>query len=143
MKVYLDSWGIMPVRAHSTDAGMDFRTSKGFTLKAGDSYIFESGVHVSIPVGYMGKIETKSGLNVNYGIQATGVVDAGFSGQIIFKLYNLSDTAYTFKKGDKVAQMVLTPILTPDLELVNQEELSTDCAQASTRGASGFGSTGK
>jgi dUTP pyrophosphatase len=91
----------------------------------------------------MGMIATKSGLNVKHGIQCTGVVDSGFSGQIIFKLYNLGHEDYTFEPGDKVAQLLIVPVLTPDLEVVSLEKLEDDCWVNSDRGASGFGSTGK
>ena len=81
-------------------------------------------------------IKSKSGLNVKHGLISEGVIDVGYTGSIRVKLYNLSTEPYIVRKGDKISQLVVMPILTPDLELV--EELTP-----SDRGNNGFGSTGK
>ena len=142
MKIKLDEGAYMPERAHEDDAGMDIRTPVPITIPpatvnygAGKA-IVNTGVHVEIPQGYVGFIKSKSGLNVKNNITAEGVVDSGFTGSIVVKLYNHGNTEYHFDKGDKITQLVILPIITPELELV--DELS-----ATDRGASGFGSTGK
>lgn len=130
-------------RAHFDDAGIDFRTPEEFTLgPAGtptDQYVVDLGVRVAIPIGYYGKMESKSGLMVNHGICCMGgIVDSGFRGTIKVRMINHSHESYTFHKGDKVVQMVIMPVLL--CELTNVDVLSDS---ESGRGESGWGSTGR
>lgn len=136
MRIMLDDGAFAPLRAHEFDAGLDLRTPIGFTVHAGDSEVIDTGIHVEIPSGYVGFLKSKSGLNVNHGIVSEGVIDAGYTGSIRVKLYNLSDVAFDFLAGDKVTQLVILPIITPKLELVNSFEKTE-------RGDGGFGSTGR
>lgn len=141
MKVVLDKGAFMPVRAHEWDAGMDIRTPVPITVapatvRGAGKAIVNTGVHVEIPQGYVGFIKSKSGLNVRNDLTAEGVVDCGFTGSIVVKLYNHGDTEYHFSAGDKITQLVILPILNPELELVGELD-------DTERGASGFGSTGK
>lgn len=142
MKIKLDEKAFMPVRAHENDAGLDLRTPYlfaigGCTPLGGPGKVsIDTGVHVEIPKGYFGLLTSKSGLNVNENIVGTGTIDSGYTGSIRVKLYNLGPDPYHFEAGDKIIQLVILPILTPELEQV--EELDeTD------RGGDGFGSTGK
>lgn len=150
MKVMLDRFAKMPTRAHETDAGLDlyspyefilkqstgrdFVSLDGIPVKAGYR-IVDTGVHVEIPAGYVGMIKSKSGLNVNHGILSEGVIDAGYTGSIRVKLYNLGDSDVYIGEGQKISQLVILPIITPELELV-------DSLEATERGNGGFGSTG-
>lgn len=136
MKIVLDKNAIMPTRAHETDAGLDLYATKRAFIRAGGSEVFDTGVHVELPVGTVGMIKSKSGLNVKHGLISEGVIDVGYTGSIRVKLYNLSPEPYIVRKGDKISQLVIMPILTPELELV--DELTQ-----SERGNNGFGSTGK
>lgn len=81
-------------------------------------------------------MKSKSGLNVKHGITSEGVIDAGYTGSIVVKLYNNSGFDYTVNAGDKISQIVLLPIFTPELEQVDKLE-------ETERGAGGFGSSGK
>ena len=136
IKIKLDEGAKMPTRAHSTDAGLDIYAREKQIVSARESAKFDTGVHIEIPVGYVGMLKSKSGLNVNHGITSEGVIDAGYTGSITVKLYNNSGYDYTVNAGDKISQLVIMPILTPELELV--EEL-----ESTERGTGGFGSTGK
>ena len=136
MKIKLDAGAKMPVRAHETDAGFDLFAMESDIVPARGSKTFDTGVHVELPVGTVGMVKSKSGLNVKHGLTSEGVIDAGYTGSIRVKLYNHSDSAYAVYKGDKISQLVILPILTPDLELVDELE-------ATDRGAGGFGSTGR
>lgn len=155
MKIVLDKGAIMPTRAHPYDAGLDLCTPKSCTVKGtrllktmailGESCVrqvmvgcktIDTGVHVEIPEGSVGLIKSKSGLNVNQGLTAEGVIDAHYTGSIKVKLYNHTATSYSFRPGDKIAQLVIVPCLLPDLELV-------DSLEETDRGDNGFGSTGK
>lgn len=143
LKIYLEEQAIMPERGHSTDAGLDIKSPYPFTLPAKGSVIINTGVHFSIPAGWVGFAKSKSGLNVNHGIQCEGVIDAGFTGPLVIKLHNLSSEDYYIKPKDKVAQIVFLPIATPELKLVPFEEIEKESALISTRGQSGWGSTGR
>lgn len=140
MKVMVERGGYMPQRAHFDDAGIDFRTPEEFTLQPhGGSRVVDLKVRVQIPVGCFGKLESKSGLNVNHNIQCTGgVIDSGFRGSIKVRITNNGDQAYTFKQGDKIVQMVLIPVLLADLQQVPMLDDSI-----SGRDEAGWGSTGR
>ena len=136
MLVALDKGAYMPTRAHKDDAGLDLYAMAGQIVPAKESAVFDTGVHVEIPSGYVGMIKSKSGLNVKHGITSEGVIDAGYTGSIAVKLYNHSGYDYTVEAGDKISQLVIMPIITPELELVE----SLHCSE---RGCGGFGSTGR
>lgn len=137
MKVMLEWNAYMPIRAHKTDAGLDLRCREPAVIEPRSSCVFDTGVHIELPAGTYGKIESKSGLNVNYDVVSCGgVIDEGYTGSICVKLYNMSDEPYIFDRGDKIAQLVIMKCIKPDIEQVNSLE-------DTERGAGGFGSTGK
>ena len=138
MKIILDVGAYLPTYAHDADAGMDLRTPVAFIVPAHGSYTVDTGVHIQIPVGQVGFIKSKSGLNVKGGLTATGVVDSGFSGSIRVKLYNHSEDDYMFSRGDKITQLVLLYIAKPE----NGFEV-VDNFEETERGDNGFGSTGR
>ena len=136
MKVKLDDGAYFPERAHSTDAGYDLRTPHRVVLHPHSSVTIDTGVHAQIPEGCVGFLKAKSGLNVKHDITGTGVIDSGYTGSIRVKLYNNGDIPHVFDVGDKLIQLVILPILTPELELVDELE-------DTERGSDGFGSTGR
>lgn len=137
MKINLDEGAYMPVRGYDADAGLDLRTPKRVVVYPNDSVTINTGVHVEIPFGYFGKLESKSGLNVNHGIVSHGgVIDSGYTGAIVVKLYNHGKQKHVFEQGDKIVQLIIQPCLLPMLELV-------DDLEDTYRGDNGFGSTGK
>lgn len=130
----------MPERAHEYDAGLDLFSRSGATaIPPHGSQRFDTGVHIEIPKGFAGFIKSKSGLNVKHGITTEGVIDSGYTGSIVVKLYNNSDEKYVVSNHDKIAQIVILPVAFPTIEEVNSPE---DFEQ-SGRGNNGFGSTGK
>ena len=137
MRVKLDKGvGIMPTRAFETDAGLDLYSPVSVDVPPRGCAVIDTGVHIELPKNTVGMVKSKSGLNVKHGIQSEGVIDVGYTGSIRVKLYNHSDLWYLVNKGDKISQLVILPILTPELELV--EELDE-----TERGTGGFGSTGR
>lgn len=138
MKVKLDKDAKKLDRAHQTDAGLDiFSRDEDFWLWPGHSHIFDTGVHIQLPPGTWAKVESKSGLNVNASIASLGgTIDEPYRGSIAVKLYNFGNERYQFRKGDKIAQMVILPYLTPEIEYVDELD-------PSDRGDAGFGSTGR
>lgn len=136
VKVMLDEGAYMPTRAHEIDAGLDLYAKENKLVKSKESEIFDTGVHIEIPVNYVGFVMSKSGLNVKFGITSEGVIDSGYTGSIVVKLYNNSNENYYVKKGDKISQLVIVPILIPNLKRV-------DYLKEHERGNNGFGSTGR
>lgn len=136
MKIKLDNGAIMPTRAYPTDAGLDIYARETQVVPARESAVFDTGVHIELPAGTVGMLKSKSGLNVKHGITSEGVIDVGYSGSICVKLYNHSGYDYKVSKGDKISQLVIMPILAPDLELVDE-------IIEQGRGNNGFGSSGR
>lgn len=136
IKIQLDAGAIMPTRAHDTDAGLDLYARESAIIPAKESAKFDTGVHIQLPPQTVGMLKSKSGLNVKHGITSEGVIDVGYTGSIVAKLYNNSGYDYKVNAGDKITQLVIMPILTPTLEVV-------ESLKETERGAGGFGSTGK
>ena len=133
MKIVVYGNGIVPTRAHPTDAGLDFYCPQSVMVPPRGRAIIDTMVACEIPTGYVGLITSKSGLMAK-GITSRGTIDSDFRGHIRAVMYNHTDEPYWFGRGDKCTQMVLLPIITPELEVVT--ELSE-----TERGTGGFGST--
>ena len=105
-------------------------------IPAHGAVTIDTGVHIELPPNTAGFLKSKSGLNVKYGITSDGVIDVGYTGSIAVKLYNHSGMDYTVRRGDKISQLVVVKIDTPELVLV-------DKLADTERGNGGFGSTGR
>ena len=136
MKIKLENGAMAPTRAHSTDAGMDLYARETQIIPAMGCAVFDTGVHIELPSNTVGMLKSKSGLNVKHGITSEGVIDVGYTGSIVAKLYNNSKVDYTVNEGDKITQLVILPIITPDVEIV-------DSLEDTARGNNGFGSSGR
>ena len=136
MRIKLDAHGIMPERAHSTDAGLDIKSPCDVYVPANGGCIIHTGVHVELPEHTAGLLVSKSGLNVKHGITTTGLIDEGYSGEIVVRMDNHGSTGYLVHKNDKITQLVVIPVYYEHIEVV--DELSY-----SDRGADGFGSSGR
>lgn len=136
MEIMLDNGAYMPSRGHETDAGLDLRTPKAVTVPAYGSAIVDTGVHVALPHGCAGLLVSKSGLNVKHSITSTGLIDEGYTGSIVVKLYNNSGEDYDLEAGDKITQLVVIPVVCEPLE-------QASAFNPSERGDNGFGSTGR
>lgn len=139
MKIKLDSGAIVPTRAHDTDAGLDIYSMAmdgvmGHNVPAHGSAVIKTGVHVQIPEGCAGLLVSKSGLNVINDITSTGLIDEGYTGEIIVKLYNHGDTDAIIRSGSKVSQLVIIPVRYEPVEIVDE-------ITGGERGDNGFGST--
>lgn len=136
MQIMLDNGAYLPSRAHKTDAGLDLRTPKAVTVPAYESVSVDTGVHVMLPHGYAGLIVSKSGLNIKHDITSTGLIDEGYTGSIVVKLYNNSGEDFELEAGDKITQLVVIPVVCEPVEQVA-------AFLPSERGDNGFGSTGR
>lgn len=136
LPVRLDPGAYLPQRAHETDAGLDLRTPVDAYVRAGGSTVIDTGVHIQLPPGTVGMLKSKSGLNVKDGIVSEGVIDEGYTGTILVKLYNHGTEAKQFSRGDKITQLVVLPVLYVKVE-------QTEEIQGGPRGDNGYGSTGR
>ena len=115
MRTKLDDRAYMPERAHDTDAGLDLRSPIDATVFPKESIIIDTGVHIELPDNTVGMLKSKSGLNVKHDTTSEGVIDAGYTGSIVVKLYNHGNKTYSVKRGDKIAQLVIIPTFYPDI----------------------------
>lgn len=128
--------GKLPQRATEGSAGYDLYAAEDFTLfPDSDSYLVKTDISISLPLNSMGRILSRSSMALK-GIHAVaGTIDEDFLGEVKVMLINLSTNEYQIKRGDRIAQLVIIPVLTPSVQQVDELD---DTA----RGMGGFGSTG-
>jgi dUTP pyrophosphatase len=128
-----------PSYAHPGDAGADLRTRIDFRIGPGERVLVPTGVAIALPAGFVALIHPRSGLATKHGltiVNAPGTVDAGYRGEIAVTLLNTdAHASMEFKRGDRIAQMVIQRVETASFEMVRE-------LPDSVRGAGGFGSTG-
>lgn len=130
----------VPTRAHVGDAGLDLYSCEAAHIGPGERWSVGTGVGVEISEGHAGLVLPRSGLARDHGIalvNAPGLIDSGYRGELRVLLLN-TDPAETFKvaPGDRIAQLVITPIATP-------EPVQASALSESVRGEGGFGSSGR
>ena len=135
----LDAAGArLPARAHPGDAGLDLFAAVGVDIPAGETRLVGTGLAIELPPGTEGQIRPRSGLALRHGItvlNAPGTIDAGYRGEVGILLINHGRQAFHVRRGMKVAQLVVTPVV--EVEVVEAEALSD-----TARSRDGFGSTG-
>jgi len=127
--------------AYQTDgaAGMDLRADEACTLSPGERRLVPTGIAVEIPPGHEGQVRPRSGLALRHGIgmvNAPGTIDADYRGEVGVILVNHGQAPFPVARGDRIAQLVVAPV-------VRVEVVEVDRLAESDRGAGGFGSTGK
>jgi dUTP pyrophosphatase len=133
----IDSDVKIPSYANPGDAGMDFYSAENAVIKSHERKTVRTGIKMSIPPGYVGLIWDKSGLASKKGIKTmAGVIDAGYRGEVGIVLHNLGNEDFVVEKNMKIAQMLIQPIHSPELEEVKELD-------ETKRGDGGFGSSGK
>ncbi|HEU5063437.1 MAG TPA: dUTP diphosphatase [Solirubrobacterales bacterium] len=130
----------LPTRAHEGDAGLDLYACESAHIGPGERWGVGTGVGVEIPEGHAGLVLPRSGLARDHGIalvNAPGLIDSGYRGELRVLLLN-TDPAETFRvePGDRIAQLVIMPIATP-------EPVEADALTESARNTGGFGSSGR
>lgn len=135
MKVAIDPGCDIPFRAHKNDAGLDLYAKKDGVIFPFSRKVFDTGVHVAIPAGFVGLLTSKSGL-MGKGVTSRGTIDSGYTGSIRAVLFNHSWRFVRIRRHQKITQLVILPIITPELEIV-------DGLEDTERGNGGFGSTGR
>lgn len=122
---------VLPTRKHAADAGLDVYAVERVVVPAHQFAIVPTGITVEIPAGTVGLLKPKGRSNHLLG---AGVVDAGYQGEILVKVANLTDEPLIFNPGDAVGQLVVLPVLTPAVEEISSDEIHS---QRSTRGGTG------
>jgi dUTP pyrophosphatase len=130
----------LPAYATAGSAGMDLRAAidEPIVLEPGERALVPTGFRIGLPAGYEAQIRPRSGLAIKQGITVAntpGTVDSDYRGEVKVGLVNLGDEAYTVRRGDRIAQMVVAPVT----RVAWQPVASLDETE---RGAGGFGSTG-
>jgi len=131
----LESKEFLPRRANRTDAGADLMSKEDLEIYPGEQKLVGTGVATKIPEGYAGFVfnrssQGKKGITIPHSV---GVIDADYRGEIKVLLKNISDDPYKISRGDRIAQLVIMPVLLPDF---------VDVWNDTERGTGGFGSTG-
>ena len=136
--VRLNENAVMPRYAHSRDSGMDVAAAERVQIMPGSFAKIMTGIAAIIPDGYELQVRPRSGLQSKRGIVAAwGTVDEGYRGDIGVALYNHSKCPFVVNVGDRIAQLVLAPVIHAEIE----EAYAADLGETD-RGADGFGSTG-
>lgn len=131
-----------PSRGSMGAAGYDMYASEDAIVPARGQALIGTGVSIVCPPGTYGRVAPRSGLAVKHGISTgAGVVDADYRGEVKVVLFNHGEKDFEIHAGDRIAQLVLEKIVTPDLEVLDDSQWEQICN--TERGAGGFGSTGK
>ena len=135
----LDARARLPTRAYAGDAGLDLYALEDGALGPGERASIRTGIAVEIPAGQAGLVLPRSGLAAKHGIalvNAPGLIDAGYRGEVRVLLLNTDRSAtFPISAGDRIAQLVLVNVQTPEVVEVGDLALSE-------RGGGGFGSSG-
>jgi dUTP pyrophosphatase len=130
----------IPEYATAGAAGLDLRAciDESVRLEAGEIKLVPTGIAIELPENHAAFVFGRSGLGVRHGItmaNGVGVIDSDYRGEISCGLINLSDSCFTVEPGDRIAQLVIMPVIRAEL---SEEELG-----GTGRGDGGFGSTGR
>ena len=141
VRMYADDEGYLPKKATDGSVGLDLRAriEAPLYLWPGHAYGIKTGVHVEIPVGFVGLVCPRSGLSVAgiRGGNSPGVIDPDYRGEIQAILWNTGTQEFVIAPGDRVAQLLIMP--TPEIVIV---PTSLEDLTDTSRGTGGFGSTG-
>jgi dUTP pyrophosphatase len=136
----LDDGLPMPRYQHDGDAGLDLSSRVDLVIEPGERAMVPTGIAVAIPPGYAGFVLPRSGLASRHGIalvNSPGLVDSGYRGEMWIVMINTDKReAFHIKRGDRIAQLVIQRV--EDVSIIGVDELDE-----TSRGAGGFGSTGK
>jgi dUTP pyrophosphatase len=119
-------------------SGFDLLSIEDKVILAGERELVATGIKLEIPVGYEGQVRPRSGLALKHGIivpNSPGTIDADYRGEIKVILWNSGKVDFSIKKGDRIAQLVIAPVVQAKFNVL-------DSVNKTIRGDGGFGSTG-
>ncbi len=128
----------LPLRAHPGDGGADLHAAEAVTIPPGERRDVGTGLALSVPEGFAGFVQPRSGLAFRHGIMITnapGLIDSGYRGEVRVSLFNSGADPFPVAVGDRIAQLVVQAVEVPTFEAASHLD-------STTRGESGFGSTG-
>ncbi|KAF8211434.1 dUTPase-like protein [Mycena galopus ATCC 62051] len=126
----------LPTRGSPLSAGYDLYSAEKKTIPARGKALVDTQISIAVPAGTYGRVAPRSGLASKFMIDTgAGVIDADYRGVVFVLLFNLSDKDFEVEEGDRVAQLIIEKIYTPDV-------LEVEDLDETLRGAGGFGSTG-
>lgn len=131
--------GMLPIYAREGDAGADIRSNEDVEILAGQQVLVKTGIRLGLPDGYVGLVCSRSGLALKSGVfvlNAPGVVDSGYRGEVGVILKNSGSSTFLVSKGDRVAQLMIQKFESPKF-------IEVETLDVTERGEGGFGSTGK
>ena len=135
----LNSLAVIPTYETEGSAGMDLRSTGFYNIPCGFHCVVDTGLAISIPRGFEGQIRPRSGLAANHGVtvlNSPGTIDSDYRGELKIILVNHGNRqAFDIKPGDRIAQMVIAPVIQPFIEVV-------ETLDETLRGVGGLGSTG-
>lgn len=138
INVMASSESMMPAYQSPHAAGMDLRADLAIPIQIhpGDRFLVPTGVRMAIPTGHEGQVRPRSGLAFRHGlVPMLGTIDADYRGEIGVLLFNHGQQAVTIQPGDRIAQLVISPV-------VRLEPARVGALPTTERGEGGFGSTG-
>jgi dUTP pyrophosphatase len=138
---FLRAGAQVPARTRPGDAGYDLRSAESFSLWPGERATVPTGIAIALPPHVAGLVVPRSGLAARHGISVVngpGLIDPNYRGEIRVVLINLGDARFEAAVGDRIAQLLLVPFVTPDACVVDELPPSGD-----DRGENGFGSSGR
>ena len=142
VKVYSESSNPLPKYETEGAAGMDVSANEDVEIDPGKTVSVKTGLFFEIPDGYEIQVRPRSGLSLKTGLRISnspGTIDSDYTGEVGVLIWNTDSVSYQIKRGDKIAQLVLSKV--PMIEW--KSVLSKDDLHKTVRGSSGFGSTGK
>lgn len=140
LEVVLKPNAILPKKATEGSVGWDLHAYGPDRLRIASRLwrLIPTGVAVRVPVGYEGVVRPRSGLTKRGIVAAIGTIDQDYTGELFVNLFNFSDSEYWVAPGDRIAQLVISPIL----QLSQEDVILVDTLPETQRGSNGFGSTG-
>ena len=116
--IYKKTDNPMPEYKNDGDAGMDIRSDVDISIRAFNWIVINTGLFVIIPWGYEGQVRSRSGLAAKFGLcvlNSPGTIDSGYRGELKIIMMNHNHLPYDVKKGDRIAQLVIKPVIRPEL----------------------------
>ncbi len=143
VQIYRETDNPLPEYKKDGDAGMDIRSNEDVRIRAFSWVTIGTGLFIIIPYGYEGQVRSRSGLAAKHGLQVLntpGTIDSGYRDELKVILINHNHISYDVKKGDRIAQLVIKPVVTADVAEIDKSKHIIE-SETENRGG-GLGSTG-
>jgi dUTP pyrophosphatase len=143
VKIYRETDNPLPEYQNKGDAGLDIRSNEDVSVRGFHWETIATGLYIIIPFGYEGQIRTRSGLAAKHGLQvlnSPGTIDSGYRDELKVILMNHNHWAYEVKKGDRIAQLVIKPVI--EAQLISIDEAKHTIESDTEDRGGGLGSTG-